>query len=289
MTVALALLRPDAQRLAVDVDDPGAFADRFDFVFDLERDFFFLDDRHERIVSPPIVARCASCHTCRVLRGRATAGRRIYCSLMSSYIRQDEPVLIWTGRSMLDGVVTIPRDADALVVMPGLSNTFHHERIRAVARAFQKDGFATLVADLLTADEQQFDARTGHFRVDAPLLASRVREVVDWALTEMPAAGLPVALFAGRTTAAACIDAARDIDLFALALIEPDFETVLDSLPGLETPTLLVFDRTPPFAHLSAIATPPAATVVMIPFANAEILAREAMQFFGAHLPLLVA
>jgi dienelactone hydrolase len=115
---------------------------------------------------------------------------------MFAYLRRDEPVLIWTGKAMLDGVLSVPQNAAGLVILLGLGGTFRYDRIRSVARQFQEQGFATLIADLLTADEQQFDERTGHFRTDTPFLASRVREIVEWATTEDATEGMPIALFA---------------------------------------------------------------------------------------------
>ncbi len=215
---------------------------------------------------------------------------------MNAYIRQNEPVLIWTGRAMLDGVLTVPQSASALVVITGLAGTFHHERIRAIARRFQEDGLATLIADLLTSDEQQFDARTGHFRVDTPFLASRVRDIVEWAASEKATEGLPVALLAGTATAAACVEAADDLSLFALALIGPKFETVRDHLGAIDTPTLLVFDHPPAFAQLSEIATAPlVSSVITVPGIStlldndlaADVAARESLKWFCEHLPAL--
>ncbi|HSP33854.1 MAG TPA: hypothetical protein VLU46_06010, partial [Thermoanaerobaculia bacterium] len=160
---------------------------------------------------------------------------------MTAFNRRDEPVLIWTGAAMLDGVLTVPPNTSGLIGITGLAGTFHHDRIRSIARVFQDDGFATLIADVLTTDEQQFDARTGHFRVDTPFLASRVSDVVEWARRQDALERLPVALFAGMSTAAACMEAADDAELFAVALIGPKFEAIRAHLPAINTPTLLVF------------------------------------------------
>ncbi len=81
---------------------------------------------------------------------------------MSKLIKQEEPVLIWTGNVMLDGRLTIPRDAEGLIVIPALGGSFHHALVRSMTSYLEGEGFAVLAADLLTSDEQQFDTRTGH-------------------------------------------------------------------------------------------------------------------------------
>ena len=173
---------------------------------------------------------------------------------MSSFLKHDEPVLIWTGKAMLDGILSVPRHADGIVILTGLGGTFHHDAYRTIAGAFERERLATLIADVLTADEQQFDARTGHYRVSTDFLASRVRDIVEWAQRESPTAGLPVALFAGAALAPACIDASRTLPLFAMALTAPRFDGLRGHLHDVETPTLLVFDYAPVAENLRELA-----------------------------------
>ena len=215
---------------------------------------------------------------------------------MNAYIRKDEPVLIWTGRAMLDGVLNVPQRSSALVVIAGLAGTFHHDPIRSIARRFQGDGFATLIADVLSADEQQFDKRTGHFRVDTPFLASRICEIVEWAASEEATGGLPIALFAGTGTAAACVEAAADLSLFALTLIGPKFDMIRGQLPTLDTPTLLVFDHAPTIDELSEVARSPLISSVMtVPGISAitdndlaaDAAARESLKWYDEHRPAM--
>lgn len=213
---------------------------------------------------------------------------------MIGYIRRDEPLLIWTGHAMLDAVLSLPQNAEAIVILLGLGGTFHHERIRSVAREFQDQGFATLIADVLTADEQQFDARTGHFRVDTPFLSSRIRDIVEWASTQEMTGGLPAALFAGSSTASACIDAADDLSLFAMALIGPRYESIRDQISGIDTPTLIVFDHPPSLVQLAEISAAQMVNSVMtVPGISsllendlaADVAARESLNWFSEHVP----
>jgi putative phosphoribosyl transferase len=215
---------------------------------------------------------------------------------MLSLTKRDEPVLIWTGKAMLDGVLTVPEHAAGLILIAGLGGTYHHDGVRSIATVFQQERFAALIADLLTADEQQFDTRTGHFRVDTRFVASRVRDVVEWAKREPATKGLPVALFAGGGAAAACIVASRDLDLFAMSVSTPRLETVREHLAGVAVPTLLLFDHAPSLAQSHELAKGPRVTcVITIPGVSsmldhdivAEAAARESGAWFRDHAPVL--
>jgi hypothetical protein len=216
---------------------------------------------------------------------------------MISFLKHNEPVLIWTGRAVLDGVLTVPHHAEGLIMIVGLGGTFHHERIRSFAVEFQRDGFATVIADVLTADEQQIDTRTGHFRVDTPFLASRVRDVVKWTEREPATRDLPIALFARAATAAACIASSGDLSLFAMVLDASRLEAVRDGLESLHTPTLLMFDRMPTPQQLRHVADAAAGSVVTIPGVSsllddelaAKVAAQEAAAWFRHYVPSLTA
>ena len=150
---------------------------------------------------------------------------------MCSYIAHNEPVLLWTGRAMLDGRASIPGRSDAIVLIAGLGGTFHHERIRGIAARLNDEGFATIIADILTPDEQQFDARTGHFRVDTDFLAERIGGVIDWMKHDELTRDLPVYIVAiTHVASAAAVAASRT----QTALV-PDVASILDDDVAAET------------------------------------------------------
>lgn len=217
---------------------------------------------------------------------------------MISFATQDEPVLIWTGRTMLDGVLSVPSRARGVVIVAGLGRTSHHERIRAMAAEFQHDQFATLIADVLDADEQQVDSRTGHYRVDTALIASRLRHIAGWCKHEKSTRDLPIALLGTSAIAAACIAASRDLPLFAMALSASRFESVPGGMETLQMPTLLMFDHMPTAPQLRRLADAVlAGNVVTIPGgssfldedAAANMAAYEAAAWFRQHLHSLTA
>jgi hypothetical protein len=66
----------------------------------------------------------------------------------------------------------------------------HSSRNRYVAGQLQEAGLATALADLLTPEEEQADARDGHYRFDIGRLSVRVIALTDWLLGYNVTAGL---------------------------------------------------------------------------------------------------
>lgn len=111
-----------------------------------------------------------------------------------------------TGDVTLAGDLAVPPDPQALVIfVHGSGSSRHSPRNQAVAGALQAGGLATLLFDLLTADEERTDQVTRHLRFDIDLLARRTVGAVDWLRQQTP---LPLALFGASTGAAAALMAA---------------------------------------------------------------------------------
>jgi putative phosphoribosyl transferase len=106
----------------------------------------------------------------------------------------------------LDGDLTVPTGAVGLVAFAhGSGSSRHSPRNRAVAASLQRAGLATLLVDLLTADEEQQDRTTGALRFDIALLADRLASVLDWAAAEAATGGLHVGLFGASTGGGAAL------------------------------------------------------------------------------------
>ena len=79
-----------------------------------------------------------------------------------------------TAGVILDGDFRAPAHAAGVVVFAhGSGSSRHSPRNRMVAQRLQEAGYATLLMDLLTAEEDEIDSRTRKFRFDIPRLASR--------------------------------------------------------------------------------------------------------------------
>src|SRR5688572_1544076 len=90
-------------------------------------------------------------------------------------------VSIPSDAATLYGDLSVPERAyGAVVFAHGSGSGRHSPRNQQVARALQQDGLATLLMDLLTADEEREDLRTAEFRFDIELLGERVVRACDW-------------------------------------------------------------------------------------------------------------
>jgi putative phosphoribosyl transferase len=110
---------------------------------------------------------------------------------------------------LLEADVTVPEQARGVVVFAhGSGSSRHSPRNRYIAGELQAAGLGTVLADLLTEQEEQLDARTGELRFDISLLAVRVIALTDWVTEYEQTMGLTVGLFGASTGAAAALVAA---------------------------------------------------------------------------------
>ena len=144
---------------------------------------------------------------------------------------------------LIDGDLVMPAPASGLVVFAhGSGSSRFSARNRAVAAELQRHGFATLLLDLLTRDEEMLDARTGEYRFDIDRLSARVIAAIDWVGDTLDLAALPVGCFGASTGAAAALRAAAErADRVRVVISRggrPDLAG--DALPRVQAPTLLI-------------------------------------------------
>src|ERR671923_1680143 len=109
----------------------------------------------------------------------------------------------------LDADMVVPQPARGLVLFAhGSGSSRHSPRNRHVAGELQAAGLATVLADLLTPEEEQLDLRTGALRFDIDLLSGRVTALTDWLVEQERLTDLGVGLFGASTGAAAALVAA---------------------------------------------------------------------------------
>lgn len=134
--------------------------------------------------------------------------RRGECVTMASKA-STTPVSIPAGTVELSGDLTLANDARGLVIfVHGSGSSRFSSRNRHVAGMLNAGGFATLLADLLTPEEEAVDMRSAALRFDIPMLAERTVWMIDWARSQGSVNYLPVGLFGASTGAAAAIIAA---------------------------------------------------------------------------------
>ena len=142
----------------------------------------------------------------------------------------------------LAGDLDVPeRPAGVVVFAHGSGSSRHSPRNRAVAEALRTCGFATLLLDLLTEDEERLDRAGGALRFDIPLLARRVGAVVEQVGDEDAVRGLPVGLFGASTGAAAALIAAARHDTVRAVVSRGGRPDLADAeLTKVHAPTLLI-------------------------------------------------
>jgi putative phosphoribosyl transferase len=147
--------------------------------------------------------------------------------------------LVIPGAPPLAAVRGIPAHARSLVIFAhGSGSGRHSPRNTYVAARLRAAGLGSLLPDLLTPAEERDRANV----FDIPLLASRLRTVVDWAAREPITANLPIGFFGASTGGGAALLAAATDDRIAAVVSRggrPDLAGQA-ALGEVRAPTLLV-------------------------------------------------
>ena len=152
-------------------------------------------------------------------------------------------VVVPTADVELAGLLDVPAQARGVVAFAhGSGSSRHSPRNQEVAAALRSAGLATLLFDLLTAQEDDEDRRTRRLRFDVDLLGGRLEGAVDWLAAHDDLTGLGIGLFGASTGAAAALRAAAGRPDAVQAVVSrggrPDLAG--DALGEVGAPTLLV-------------------------------------------------
>jgi putative phosphoribosyl transferase len=137
------------------------------------------------------------------------------------------------------GDLRLPESATGLVIFAhGSGSSRLSPRNRQVAEALNEAGFATLLFDLLTSEEELDRAKV----FDIELLAERLLAVTAWVRDEAELGDLPIGYFGASTGAAAALRAAAPLGSGIRAVVSrggrPDLAA--ESLEEVASPTLLI-------------------------------------------------
>lgn len=145
------------------------------------------------------------------------------------------------GPIRLQGILGQPRAPCGVVVFAhGSGSGRHSSRNQAVAAALQREGIATLLFDLLTAEEEASERETRHLRFDIPLLSQRLGAVTRWLRDVAELAPLRVGYFGASTGAAAALLAAADTPVHAVVSRGGRPDLAGPALSRVRAPTLLI-------------------------------------------------
>jgi putative phosphoribosyl transferase len=203
------------------------------------------------------------------------------------------------GPATLEGDLVVPEQATGVVLFAhGSGSSRHSSRNKFVAGELQAAGLATLLIDLLTAEEEAADRHTGHLRFDIPLLAERLVAATRWLGEEPSSHPLDVGYFGASTGAgAALVAAAAEPDRVSAVVSRggrPDLAG--SALPLVRAPTLLIVgghDVTVLELNRAAMALMrtevrleivPGATHLFEEPGTLEVVARLARDWFLRHL-----
>jgi dienelactone hydrolase len=157
--------------------------------------------------------------------------------------KNNHEVRIPINSIVLEGNLVIPEGAQGIVIFAhGSGSSRHSSRNKYVAWKLQKEGFGTLLFDLLTAEEERIDMVTAHLRFDIDLLANRLVAVTKWFLINFVTENLNIGYFGASTGAAAALIAAKENSNAIKAIVSrggrPDLAE--KALPDVKAPTLLI-------------------------------------------------
>ena len=158
-------------------------------------------------------------------------------------VRTTTPVSVPVGGQYLQGSLAFPMEPHGLVLFAhGSGSSRHSPRNQYVAGVLEQGGFATLLIDLLTEEEERVDIRTAHLRFDIEMLAQRLVAIIDWLRGRSQTAPLPIGLFGASTGGGAALvaAAARPHDVVAVVSRGGRPDLARSALPSVAAPTLLI-------------------------------------------------
>ncbi|WP_309660914.1 phosphoribosyltransferase [Sphingomonas sp.] len=152
---------------------------------------------------------------------------------------QTQPTRMIVGPHHLEGLLGSPASPKGLVIFAhGSGSGRFSPRNNHVARRLEHEGFATLLLDLLSSEEEA-DRRNVF---DIELLASRLVEATEWARATPEIARLPIGFFGASTGGGAALVAAAMDPEHVSAVVSrggrPDLAG--NALSSVEAPTLLL-------------------------------------------------
>lgn len=148
-------------------------------------------------------------------------------------------VNIPVDKTFVEGVLDMPLGAKGIVVFAhGSGSSRHSSRNNYVAKILRDAGFATLLMDLLTFEEDRDYLK----RFDIDLLAKRLEIATHWVKNRSDTKDLNVGYFGASTGAAAALNAAANLEDEVYAVVSrggrPDLS--MPHLHQVKAPTLFL-------------------------------------------------
>src|SRR5262245_38217405 len=152
-------------------------------------------------------------------------------------------IAIPAGENVIFGDLTVPDIVSAAVILAHSGSFSRQSPVnQRVGETLNHGGIATLVVDLLTAEEKLFDNLTGELRFNIDFLADRLMHATDWLRRQPDLLHLSYGYFATGTCAAASLVAAsiRAKWIHAIVSAEGRPDLAGKELAKVQAPTLLL-------------------------------------------------
>jgi putative phosphoribosyl transferase len=143
----------------------------------------------------------------------------------------------------IEGDLTIPPHAKAVVTFAhGSGSSRFSPRNQYIAKTFNQAGIATLLIDLLTAQEEEIDLSTAEYRFNIDLLAERLLSATEWLKLDPSTRDMVFGYFGASTGAAAALIAAAKLpdDIRAVVSRGGRPDLAVEYLGQVKAPTLML-------------------------------------------------
>jgi putative phosphoribosyl transferase len=153
-------------------------------------------------------------------------------------------VSVNAGSVQLSGHLVIPHKANILVLCIHNSGQWQRNpRNHYFTHLLRQAGCATLLLDLLTPEEEEFDRRLGRMRFNTDLLAARLVRAVDWTCEYAGTRSLKLGLFGAGNAANTVLLAAAERPASIVGVVACNgllLSLISLALPYIKAPTLLI-------------------------------------------------
>src|SRR5579859_4448035 len=211
----------------------------------------------------------------------------------------EQNIRIVLGSIALEGTLNVPYGAHGVVLFAhGSGSSRFSPRNRYVAEALRKAKLATLLMDLLNAQEEHVDKQTAEYRFDIDLLAQRLVGATDWLKQNADTRRLHIGYFGASTGGGAALVAAAQRPDVVKAVVSrggrPDLAG--KALNAVKAPTLLIVGgqdtqviilNTQALAHIQSeksLEIVPGASHLFEEPGTLERVAESAREWFARHL-----
>jgi dienelactone hydrolase len=163
-------------------------------------------------------------------------------------LQVEQNINIKTPKAIIEGTISGPEEAVGIILFAHSAGSSRlNPQNQYIAESLHQDGFATLMIDLLTPEEERLDV-LGKLSFDIPLLAGRLDCAADWVSMNDSTAHLKIGYFGVGTGAAAALLASlqRPDTLGAIVARGGRIDLAEHVLPEVKPPTLFIVEQDPP-------------------------------------------